>query len=61
MTAVLILNIVFAAAVVITIVGGLAWSIVSQNADSTRLARAARHPRTKRARARIGIAVENRA
>jgi Flp pilus assembly protein CpaB len=61
MTAVLILNVVLAALVVTGIVGMLAWSIVRSQTESIAVARPARQPRTKRARARVGLAVENHA
>ena len=54
MTTIVILNIVFAAAVIVGIVGMLTWSIASQDlGDSTGLARSARRRRRSTARARV--------
>jgi len=54
MTAALTLNIVLGAVVVTAIVGLLAWSIATQNADTaTRIVRRARRRRPTPARARL--------
>jgi hypothetical protein len=54
MTAIIILNIVFAAAVIVGIVGMLSWSIASQDlAGGPRLARSVRRRRHSTARARV--------
>jgi hypothetical protein len=56
------LNIVFATIVIAGIVGMLAWSIVGQDVDATRLLRNARRRRRTAERAQfIGRTVENRA
>ena len=56
------LNIMFAAIVIVGIVGMLAWSIAGQDVDATGLLRSVRRRRRTTARAQfIGRSVENRA
>jgi hypothetical protein len=63
MTIALILNIVLATAVIVAIVGGLAWSIATQNVDAVSGPMlSARRRRRTTARAKfIGRSVEHRA
>jgi hypothetical protein len=63
MSIVLALNLIFALLVIAAIVGGLAWSIASQNLDaSAGLVRTARRRRRTTARAQfIGQPVDHRA